>query len=83
MPARKRRFALTYLVQRCGKWHGRFRHVDRLGTEHWPCEVSPCPLDYQLSPAWAAAWRPEWESGHEVALRTGEEELQRPPHGRG
>jgi integrase len=81
MPGRKRRSAPTYLVQRRGKWHGRFRHVDSLDNVHWPCEVSPCPLDYQRSLAWVAAWRLDWIRDHEAALRSGEEERQRPPLG--
>ena len=79
MPTHKRRSAPTYLVKRREKWHGRFRHVDSLGTEHWPCEVSPFPLDYQRSLAWVAAWRLDWIRDHEAALRTAEEERQRPP----
>lgn len=55
MAARKRRSAPTYLVQRRGKCQGRFRHVDSLGNEHWPCEISRCPLDYQRPLAWVAA----------------------------
>jgi integrase len=79
MAARKRRSAPTYLVKRRGKWCGRFRHNDSLGQVHWPCEVSPRPLDYQESLNWAPAWRLEWIRKHEAELRAFEEEQRRPP----
>jgi len=79
MPSRIRRSAPTYLVKRRGKWHGRFRHIDSLGSENWPCEISPHPLDYQRSLAWAPACRMDWIRAHETELRAAEVERQRPP----
>jgi integrase len=79
MVARRRRSAPTYLVKRRGKWHGRFRDVDSLGQEHWVCEISPSPLDYQQSLTWAAGWRLEWIRTHEAELREAQEEKRRSP----
>jgi len=75
----RRRSAPTYLVKRRGKWHGRFRHVDSIGQVHWPCHISPAPLDYRRSLLWAQTWRAEWIHAHELELRCEDEERRRPP----